>query len=457
MKAFQPIMAVMALLLVVGFSPSGVAQDTTSTVLAQRLEALDQKVRILERRWEIEQENAAARAKQTPIFSAGKDGFLLKSADEKYRLKLRGYLQTDGRFFAVDQAERNINTFWLRRIRPIFEGTLDKYFDFYLMPDFGEGRTVLQDAYIDFHYCPWARLRIGKFKEPFGLERLQSGANLMFIERALPNNLVPNRDVGVQLHGELLKGTLTYAGGIFNGVADGGSADNDPNDAKDVAGRIFIHPFKNTVVEYLQGLGLGLAGSTGNQQGSASSPNLPIFKTPAQQSFFSYRSDGSVAGTTFADGRRTRISPQAYYYWGSFSLLSEYVFSSQEVTKGSSSTKLLNEAWQVAATYGLTGQKTSYRGVEQTRSFEPKDDNWGAFELAARFSKLEVDKDAFPVFADIARVAQEAKAWAIGLNWYLDKNVKLILNFEQADFIGGANQGNRESEKAIMGRVQISY
>jgi phosphate-selective porin OprO/OprP len=442
-----------------GFSHTVLAQSVSlpDSTLKQRLEELDQKQRILERKWELVQEEAAAKAKEAPTLIAGKDGFALKAANGRFQLRLRGYTQTDGRFFLRDVEKHVTNTFLLRRIRPIFAGTLDKNFDFNLMVDFGGGAAALQDAYVDFRYWPQARLRIGKFKEPFGIERLQSGANLLFIERALPTNLVPSRDLGAQLHGELAKGAVTYAVGFFNGVADGASADTDNGDEKDFAGRLFLLPFKNAASTALQGLGIGVAASSGTQQGTAALPGLPSYKTPAQQTYFGYRSDGTAAGTTIASGKRTRISPQGYLYSGPLGWFGEYVLSTQQVTRGSNLSKLKNEAWQTAASYLLTGHKASYRGVTLPNSFEPKDGNWGAFELAARYSKLNVDKEAFPIFADLTRSAQTAAAWSIGLNWYLNKNAKFTLDYEQTKFKGGAATGDRRTEKIIFSRVQLSY
>ena len=441
------------------FPHSAFAQTVNSadSTLTQRLHELDQKLRILERKWELAQEEAATKAKEAPALVTGKDGFSLKSADSKFQLKLRGYVQSDGRFFLADNEKRFVNTFLMRRIRPIFEGTLDKNFDFYLMLDFGGGTTAIQDAYVDFRYWPQARVRIGRLKEPFGIERLQSGANLLFVERALPNNLVPNRDVGAQLHGELAKGAIIYAVSVFNGVADGASADNDNGDEKDFVGRLFLLPFKNTSATALQGLGLGVAGSSGTQQGSATTPNLPFYRTPAQQTYFSYRSDATAAGTAIANGKRTRISPQGYFYSGAFGLFGEYVISKQEVTRGTTVANLQNTAWQAAASYVLTGQKVNYRGVTLSKPFEPKDGNWGAFELAARYSKLTIDKNAFPIFADPARSAQTAAAWAVGINWYLNRNAKLAVDYERTDFDGGASTGDRKQEKIIFSRLQISY
>jgi phosphate-selective porin OprO and OprP len=82
---------------------------------------------------------------------------------------------------------------------------------------------------------------------------------------------------------------------------------------------------------------------------------------------------------------------------------------------------------------------------------------WGAFEIAARYGELNVDKKAFPVFANPANAARVAKSWGVGLNWYLSRNFKFQLNYEQTDFTGGGAQGERPKERAVLGRFQISY
>jgi len=56
----------------------------------------------------------------------------------------------------------------------------------------------------------------------------------------------------------------------------------------------------------------------------------------------------------------------------------------------------------------LTGEEASYKGVKPKRPFDLKNGAWGAFELAARYSQLHVDGDAFPVFADLTKAAKEA-------------------------------------------------
>jgi phosphate-selective porin OprO/OprP len=389
--------------------------------------------------------------------TSGKDGFSIKSADGAYVLKLRGYVQLDGRFFSDDEERPGIDTFTLRRVRPIFEGTVFKIFDFRVMPDFGGGTTVLQDAYLEGRFSPYFKVRAGKFKPPVGLERLQSATDLLFVERALPTNLVPNRDLGVQVSGDFGGGVASYALGVFNGVADGGNlADADNNNGKDAAGRLFFQPFAVSGGTFKQ-LGFGIAASTGNHEGTLTAPGLPSYRTPAQQSFFSYRADATAAGTVLADGRHSRFSPQAYLYTGPFGLLAEYVQSKQEVRRGAVSRDLEHTSWQAAGSWVIAGGEPSYKGVVTKKVFDPAAHTWGAFELAARWSKLELDDATFPTFANPASAARSAEAWALGFNWYLNKNLRVMLDYEDTKFEGGAAIGDREDEKILFSRFQIAF
>ena len=441
-----------------GRSPAARAQSPVSAdSLHRHLEEVDQRARIIERKWELAQEEAAAKAKEAPALVAGREGFSLKSADGNFLLRLRSHAQLDARYFHEDERRLTINTFAIRRMRVNLEGTLAKFFDFKFMPDFAGSQLVLQDAYLDARLWPQLKVRAGKYKTPFGIERLQSPTNMLFIERALPNKLVPNRDLGVQLHGDLAGGSINYAAGIFNGVRDGGSADTDPFDDKDFAGRVMFAPFTRTQTAALRNLTFGVAGTTGTQRGTRLLPNLPVYNSPGVAPIFLYRTDATDAGTTIANGTLKRLSPQGYYAWGPLGVLSEYVISSQAVTRAASSAELENRSWQVAASYALTGEAASYRGLSPRKLFDNTKGTWGSFEIAARYNQLEIDPDAFPVFANPQVAVQKATAWALGLNWYLNRNVRVTLNYEQTAFVGGDVNGDRPDEKVMLTRFQIAY
>jgi phosphate-selective porin OprO/OprP len=273
----------------------------------------------------------------------------------------------------------------------------------------------------------------------------------LFTELALSGNLTPNYDNGAALHGDLFDNKFSYALGVFNGAVDNGSIDSDIDGNKELAARVFVNPWKGGDVALLDGFGIGFATTLGSKQGTSSSSYLPSYKTPGQQTFYSYRSD------VIADGRQIRYSPQAYYSYGSFGLLAEHILSSQEVKRGTNTADISNKAWQIAASYVLTGEQASYKGVKPKNLFNPQKGDWGAFELVGRVSQLNVDDNAFPTFADSTKYAKAAKAWGLGLNWYLNNNVRASLDYEQTGFTGGAPNGDRQNERAILARVQVGF
>lgn len=440
-----------------------------SATIEERLETLDQRQRILERNWDLEKEAAQEKGKSAILPGAGKDGFTLKSADGSFQLKVGGFVQADGRVFLDDEEKPLTNQLLIRRAFLNIEGTVDRIFAFRIQTDFGSGKTTLQDAYLDARFAPSIQLLVGKTKTPFLLERLQSATDRRFVELALPNSLSPNRDIGAFLHGDLFNGTVSYAAGVFNGLPDGDTSDGDTADDKDGAARLFVHPFRNTGIEPLEGLGLGIAATYGNQEGKVDTAkksvtsSLPSYKTSGQNTFFSYISkvdsaDYSADNNVIADGNRTRISPQAYCYWGPFGLLGEYVRSRQEVRRNAEVAALTNTAWQAAGYYVLTGEKNSFKHINPARPLDLPKGQFGALEVAARYSELRVDGDAFPRYADPAKSAGKARAWAAGLNWYLTRKVKVAADYEQTRFKGGAS-GNRdrETEKAILSRFEVAF
>lgn len=426
--------------------------------LDSKVQELDQKVRVLERKLEIADEAAATKAKEAPTFTAGKDGFGWSSADKSYSLKLRGYAQADARTFLDDDDQKVSDTFLLRRARVIIDGQLGKQFAFRIAPEFGGGSAQLQDGYLDYKSSDAFNLRFGRTKVPFGLERLQSSADTLFNETGLTTALTPAYDEGVLAYGSFGKGALEYQVGVFNGGPDGASIDSDTNDDKDLAARLWLSPFKNSDVNALNGLSFGVAGTFGKQSGVTNAPGLPSYRSSGQQGFFSYKTSTNAADIALADGDRTRISPQFYYAVGSLGLLGEYVIVEQDVGNGKGSTALENEAWQLAASYVLTGETPSLKGVKPLKPFDLAAGQWGAWELKARVGELTIDEAAFDSgYADAKKSAKAAEAVGAGVNWYLSGNAKFSVDYEQTTFDGGAATGDRPDEKVIIARAQVAF
>jgi phosphate-selective porin OprO/OprP len=249
--------------------------------------------------------------------------------------------------------------------------------------------------------------------------------------------------------------------GVFNGVADGGSGDIETaDDEKDVAVRIFGHPFKKTNLSGLKGLGLGIAGTYGDQDGA-----LRTFTSVGQQRFFAYRTSATPATqpNVVANGVHWRLAPQAYYYWGPFGLFGEYTLSDQKVQQEGAGAGagtfvfLKHTAWQVAASYFLTGEENSFKAITPQKPFNPANGGWGAWEVAARVGELDVDDDTFPTYASPDASASKAFSWGLGVNWHLNRNVKVSLNYDQTDFKGGTTDLLVKGEKAIFTRAQIAF
>jgi len=510
-----------------------------------RVAELEQRLLILERKLEIQSEESEKKAKDTPTVYAGDRGFGIKKGD--FEIKFSAVAQADFRAYLGDEETINqtvysaptnngtkdytaagqIRTtpqsvkyndgFVLRRIRPTIQGSVGKLVGFRFTPELAgsgvgdaSGNSVV-DAYVDLKFSPKASVRIGKQKGPISIERLQSGSALPFIERGLANELAPNRDLGVSLFGKVANDKINYIVGVFNGTADGRDVSSGDDSRKEVAGRLFIEPFKN---EYssLAGLGFGVAGSYGNKHASGNStPNanntLPRYRSYGQSSFFGYETFASPGGNGFssvviADGKHTRLVPQASFYKDALGITAEYAISEQEVRRstsrnanGSTDTtpllskvkKVKNDAYTVTATYVLTGEDANYAGLTPSNPFTLGGEGWGAFEVAARVAALTVDKDAFSgdaltslttssnaTFNGITAVnggdgtdlrladpnasARRAQNYGVGLNWYLTRNVKLSADYNQTQFDGGnANGADRDTERTLFTRLQLSY
>lgn len=426
--------------------------DAVEVTAEAGLHGLDQRLRILERKLELQQEEQEARTKVAPVIAVNEKGVSFKSANGDYEVKIRGLIQGDGRFFLNDDAVPQNDTFLLRTARPIIEGSLGKLVGFRFTPEFAGDSASIVDAYVDLRFDPAYTLRVGKFTSPVGLERLQSSSALSDIERSLASELAPNRDIGIQLQGDVADGRLGYAIGVFNGTVDGrDAATTNPDNNFEYAGRIFFEPFKNSA-NALSGLGFGIGASVGDKEGSGNN-FLARYRTPGQVQFFNYRS------AVLADGQQSRWSPQGYYYRNAFGLLAEYIVSKQELNIGGVREDISNKAWQATASYVLTGEDASYRGVvKPSQPFNPGTGGWGAFEVVGRYGALEIDDAAFPLFADPSIAASEATSWTLGLNWYLNSNLKLVVNYLQTSLDGGAAAGvDREDEKAVFTRLQVAF
>jgi len=463
------------------FSGAALAQQApaqsgdSNAELKQEIDEQKQRLAVLERKLEIQQEAATTAAASAPRITANAQRFQIGSTDNSNFIRFRGTLFADNRAYAGDSAPETADTFLLRSVRPTFEGTFAGIYDFRFTPDFGSGRSIIVDAYAAARFKPGFVVTVGKFKPSVGLERLASEPDLRFMERGLPTFLVPNRDLGVQLSGDFAGGAFSYQVGYFNGVTDGQSSDNLPtpdvesDTGGDYAARVFFQPFINSDNFNLRGLGFGVGSTWQDLDGAATNPYLPSYRSQGQLNVFSYRANTATGTTpnnaTFSNGERLRLAPQLYYYRGSFGFLGEYTQVKQDVSRTVAATTfsdtLTNSAWQGQFSWFITGEEEAYKGFTPGSTWQPGKPGTGAWELVARIQELDVDDAAFAgganSFANPLTAISKETSYGVGVNWYPWNTVKLSLNYDLTSFEGGAATGDRADEQAIFSRFAINY
>ena len=423
--------------------------DQKIQTLQQKVDDLDQKLKSIQQGElkQLEDKAAAQKAANEATVTADTSGFTIVSPHGNFLLKIGADLQMDSRTYFGVNSTNPMDAFLIRRARPTFSGTVYKYVDYMFRPDFGGGSVVIYDAYMELKYFPFAKLRAGKFKPPISTERLQSDDDTSFIERALPTLLAPSRDIGLQMSGDIVTHHMNYAVGIFNGVPDNGLSDTSYSSHRDIAARLFFNPLPTEGPN----LGFGIGGSSGSVDGEG----LPAYKSFAQNTFFTFGS-----GVTEA-GHRSRLAPAAYYYMGGFGLLTEYGLTEESLQKGTLRADFGFRAYQTAVSYMLTGEKKSQGSPTPKHNFDPKTGGWGAWEVAVRTSEFWADhalfNDNFVSATTSPRTAHEVVG---GINWYLNRLVRISGDYGRTNFGGGATLAaglNRPTERVIIFRLQINF
>lgn len=374
------------------------------------------------------------------------DGLTIENDDATYQVRLGAFLRVDGRFVPTGALDGdNPDTLTMRLARVTVQGRITKWFTYRVQPDFTSTVSPIADAFIDLGLSDAAHIRIGRDKVPIGFENQLGDANLLFMERGMPQNLTPSRDVGVQYYGTFHGDLLSYVGGMFNGAPDGSNATNvDTDNGKEFVGRIISRPFTSRHGTVLEKLGLGLGLSRETQRGVR-----PSFKTSSQEDFFSY------APGVVSDGLHTRFAPQLFHYYKTLAFYSDYVRSKQVMRRGDVLAPLTHTSWQLAGAVILTGETAGER-VRPRHAFDPDAHTWGALQMTARYGYVDIDEAAFTRGFASSISSQHVKESVFGLIWFMTTNVKALFNYEHARFEGGSAV-NRAPENAYLWRMQLNF
>jgi len=299
-----------------------------------------------------------------------------------------------------------------RELRLFSSGTLYESIDFKVQFDISDYEIDLKDVYIGFKGLP-VYIKAGHFKEPFSLEELTSKKYITFMERSLPSLFYPKWNSGLQLSSSAFNNRFTWAAGVFGDTDNRGYGDIE--EGYNVTGRVTGLPVYVEDGEKLLHLGLSLTSrSTTSKVRYAQRPEAHLAPYLVDTRNFS-------ADNIFI------IDGEAATVYGPFSLQGE-VFSTSVKSGTLKDPSFLS--YYAQTSFFITGEHRPYKlgiftGVEPETNFG--DGSFGALELAARYSYLNLDNGIITggKLSDIT----------FGINWYLNLHSRIMLNYIRSDLI----------------------
>jgi phosphate-selective porin len=397
----------------------------------------------------IDQAPATAPPKKDTPLAAGWNGehFFIRSADGQFTISPYGYVNTDYRAYQGDGAPSD--TFLLRNARFGFQGSYGSHFDFALLTDASSTTgSIVRDVYLNVRYKPEFQFQAGQFKAPFAQETGIGDTNLDFVERGFQSLLYPSaatayRSPGAVLHGDIYGGVMQYWFGAFNGK--GFALPNTTNEPE-VVGRLRFYPWRKSKNDWLKQFAFG--GSIDHARSRGLS---------GDQSFSAALPDGAYTFfPQFAiNGDIERYNGEFTYIKSRFALRGEYdqlnMFRDSVGSLQAGGLGFLTlpgitaKAWDIGATYLLTGEKQPENGTPRVRRplFGPdtpggQGRGLGALAVAFRFTGIQA-KEPQANFLNyytpgfVPEFDDHTFAYTLGVNWYPNYWVKyqLNVNFDQ--------------------------
>jgi phosphate-selective porin OprO/OprP len=257
-------------------------------------------------------------------------GALRLGGGDDVGLTLGGYVQTDGRWIS-GAGGRQPDGVLLRRARLVFDAAATDGWHVRLQPDFGQGRVLLQDAYVGRERGT-VTIRAGRFRPPFGTERMQSSSTLLSPERGIVNALMPSRSFGAALG--VSRGAWRFTVGGFR-TPIGTDAIPVDTDGDVVAGAGSGHDLLVRVAHastwndgYVD-IQAGIL--AGNERGTSEAPALARVLSVAQQPILVFRGADASTDAARAAGARHRLSAGATLGTGASMVAMEVALFEQQI------------------------------------------------------------------------------------------------------------------------------
>lgn len=389
-----------------------------------------------------------------------KNGLQFESPDKSFRFKIGGRIHVDYTHSSNDHFFRNgvpiqaNDGTELRRGRIEFQGTLFNDWGFKSQIDFADNKVGVKDMYISYKGLNSVKINVGHQKQPFSRELQESDNDLIFIERSLMNVLnepVVDRAIGVNLSS--IGRRWTWQIGLFGESIDANN--NSLDESWGTSSRITFAP----VNEKTRIIHLGIAGNYRKPSGSGQlfSPSPGVrFKHETSHMTDLFPIDSGTLGN-IEDIKMLGLEVSCIY--GPFSAGGEYTHS--WIARRNSLHSLNFNGWYGEVAWTLTGESRQYKDglfyrIEPTSNFSFSKGGWGAWELAVRIAGVDLNNN------DNALRAGEMKNLTVALNWYVNNNIRFMLNYDKILEIKDsplmtASGGKPDGLNTFIFRSQIAF
>jgi len=350
--------------------------------------------------------------------------------------QIHGYLMLDAAAYSANGLGHTDVS--VRRADINFQKQLWRDWLFYADAQLVDWHLEFKDVYLRKQTQRFGVVTIGNQQEPFGLEQYGSFRNTTFLERSTSSAIAPSRSVGITSSD--FRGPWIWSYGFFTaGTKDEGRQQR----GLALTGRLAyaLHAangFYHLAIDYSD-----RKFGANNEQRFDSAPEVAL----SSSSYFldTYGIPGS--------DRVRRYGLEAAHVSGPFSWQAE--FMAAHLQRNSELPSLNFTGWYAYASWMLTGETRDYRESNATFGQVTPRAAWnghggGALEVAIRLSQTDLnDHDVF---------GGKETNLTVGINWYLDKSVRLSANVVHAlglDKPGSDYDGKHPT--ALVGRLQYQF
>jgi len=371
----------------------------------------------------------------------------IESTDGRYSFQPFGRIHLDGAVFDDDQSDHPDGATF-RRMRLGFKGKVDNDIEYKAELDFGNKNATdsvsFKEVYLAYTGLDNANIKVGNFKPAYGLEEMTSSNYITFIERSLATgSFATGEIIGLQAYdgGD----NYSWAVGVHNDRSTTKSTDDE---AKSVVARATFAP----IVDGNKVLHLGVSQAYRIPDSAADSA---AFDTQAENSI--QRLESAETGTITGVDSIYLTGVEAAGTYGPLSLQGEYFYNS---VNRNAAADVNVKGWYTQASYFLTGESRPYKAksgtfgrVKPNNPLSMKDGGWGAIELAARYSNIDLNDGVIQ--------GGEVNDVTLGVNWYLNNNTRLMANYIIVDtdrvVPSGSNVAANDDPNVYLIRAAIDF